>query len=182
MSNTVGQFLLDRRQFLAVVPMVASRALAPAGPLEGVTETGQRTTPDLMMRDKVVALQFVFTSCTTMCPLLGQLFAHVQRSLDPHVRPAVLLLSVSVDPETDTPSRLRRFLSDHGAQPGWHALRLPRPALARFLAAVGEDASTPMAHSAQTIVLDRTRAEVARFRELATPAEVTAAIAKAHRG
>src|SRR5580692_1123873 len=55
-----------------------------------------------------VVLNFIYTSCSTICPLSSQVFAQFQRSLGAN-HEAVHLVSISADPEEDTPARLRGY-------------------------------------------------------------------------
>ncbi len=65
-----------------------------------------------------VALNFIYTSCTTICPLSSQVFAQFQDQLGDK-RSRFHLVSISIDPEQDTPSRLREYAQQYGAKPGW---------------------------------------------------------------
>ena len=65
-----------------------------------------------------VLLNFVFTSCTAICPLMTQTFSWFQRGLAASDAPAHLM-SISIDPEQDTPERLREYAERFGARPGW---------------------------------------------------------------
>jgi protein SCO1/2 len=65
-----------------------------------------------------VILNFVYTSCTTICPLMSQIFAQVQEGLGVE-RERVLLVSVSIDPEYDTGPRLAAYSKQFGAGPQW---------------------------------------------------------------
>lgn len=170
---------LSRRAFCwGTLPLLLwpSELRAALPPFEGQLEDGSRANLRELAAGKVCAVQFVFTSCVTICPLLGALFSSVQRELDDKTRSRSLLLSISVDPENDTPSKLRRFLERHHAGPGWRALLLSRSDLSRLLAALGEDASSPTLHSPQTIILDSQGEESTRLRELAKASEVVAAL------
>ncbi len=65
-----------------------------------------------------VILDFIFTSCTTICPVLSQTFAEVQKRLGgdaDHVQ----MVSISIDPEQDTPSRLVEYAKRYNAGPQW---------------------------------------------------------------
>jgi protein SCO1/2 len=65
-----------------------------------------------------VVLNFIFTTCGSICPLMSQVFGEFQRKLGPegaHVH----LMSISIDPEQDTPERLREYAQRFGAGPGW---------------------------------------------------------------
>ena len=66
-----------------------------------------------------VVLNFVYTTCTTICSLGSQTFAEVQRKLGAG-RDLVHLVSVSIDPEEDTPQRLRAYARRYDAGPQWH--------------------------------------------------------------
>ena len=71
-----------------------------------------------LVKGKVVAINFIFTTCTTICPPLTATFRRVQQQLAEQKSP-VQLISVSVDPAIDTPERLREFAAKFKAEPGW---------------------------------------------------------------
>lgn len=64
-----------------------------------------------------VVLQFIFTTCATVCPALSGTLAAAQGGL-----PGVRLLSISIDPEEDTPARLAEYARRFGAGPRWRLL------------------------------------------------------------
>jgi len=71
-----------------------------------------------LVKGKIVAINFIFTTCTAICPVLTATFRKVQldaveRNLE------VQLISISVDPTTDTPARLHDFAAKFKAGPGW---------------------------------------------------------------
>ena len=65
-----------------------------------------------------VLLDFIYTTCTTICPVMSQTFAEVQRRLG-HDAAKVRMLSVSIDPEEDTPARLTEYAKRYQAGPQW---------------------------------------------------------------
>lgn len=71
-----------------------------------------------LVKGKVVAINFVFTTCTTICPPLTATFRRVQQQLAEQ-NSSVQLISVSVDPAVDTPERLHDFAAKFKAEPGW---------------------------------------------------------------
>jgi cytochrome oxidase Cu insertion factor (SCO1/SenC/PrrC family) len=102
-----------------------------------------------IVKGRTVAINFMFTTCTTICPPLAATFARVQQKLGPTVGNDVLLVSVSVDPVTDVPPRMKAYLSKFGAQPGWLFIggaKLDVDALLRALGAYVSDKNdhTPM--------------------------------------
>ena len=75
------------------------------------------------LRGKVLALTFVFTTCTDNCPLLTAKLAEVGRALGSDFGPRIAFVAISVDPLNDTPARLRDFAVAHRADgPGWFFL------------------------------------------------------------
>lgn len=64
-----------------------------------------------------VVLNFIYTSCTTICPLSSQIFEQFQKELSKGER--IHLMSISIDPEQDTPARLRSYAAKFHAMPGW---------------------------------------------------------------
>jgi protein SCO1/2 len=68
-----------------------------------------------------ILLNFIFTSCTTICPVMTATFAAVQRNLGANGQHP-LLVSVSIDPEHDTPERLAEYAERQGARAPWHFL------------------------------------------------------------
>jgi protein SCO1 len=65
-----------------------------------------------------VVLNFVYTTCTTVCPLTSQIFADLQEKLG-GARDRVHLMSISIDPEQDTPARLRAYAEKFSAGSEW---------------------------------------------------------------
>ena len=65
-----------------------------------------------------VLLNFIFTTCSSICPLVSQTFAEFQRKLGSEAN-AVHLMSISIDPEEDTPSRLAEYARKFHAGPEW---------------------------------------------------------------
>jgi len=70
---------------------------------------------------KPVVLNFIYTTCTAVCPIMSQSFAEFQRQLGAE-RDSLRMVSISIDPEEDTPERLadyaRRF--EAGGQWGFY--------------------------------------------------------------
>lgn len=75
------------------------------------------------LRGKVMALTFVFTTCTDSCPILTAKMAEIGRSLGRDFGSKVAFVAISVDPLNDTPARLRDYATAHRADgPGWYFL------------------------------------------------------------
>jgi protein SCO1/2 len=65
-----------------------------------------------------VLLDFIYTTCTTICPVLSQTFAEVQKHLGSNAA-KVKMVSVSIDPEEDTPARLTEYAKRYHAGAQW---------------------------------------------------------------
>jgi protein SCO1 len=75
------------------------------------------------LRGKVLAVTFVFTTCTSTCPILTAKLADIGRALGSDFGTRYAFVAISVDPLNDTPERLRTYASAFGADsPGWHFL------------------------------------------------------------
>jgi protein SCO1/2 len=72
----------------------------------------------LLDTEKPVMLNFIFTSCTTICPVMTSTFVEVEKQLGSD-REQVLMVSISIDPEYDTPARLAEYASARGAGEPW---------------------------------------------------------------
>ena len=72
-----------------------------------------------LIKDRVVAINFIFTTCTTICPPLAATFSKVQSLMGDRVGKDFHLISISVDPVTDTPERLKAWGDKFGRKTGW---------------------------------------------------------------
>ena len=81
--------------------------------------TGKRVTfAQALDYDGPLLMNFIFTSCATICPVMSATFGEVQEDLaaiDPRYR----MVSVSIDPDYDTPKRLREYARLHYARDNW---------------------------------------------------------------
>ena len=72
------------------------------------------------LRGKVLAITFIFANCADTCPLLTAKMAGIQNRLGADFGAKVFFVSISVDPERDTPEVLKRYADAHKANPaGW---------------------------------------------------------------
>lgn len=74
---------------------------------------------DELIKGKVVAINFVFSSCPTICPLMQVTFAQLQKNLNEAGIKDITLISVTVDPATDTPARLKSWSEQFKGEEGW---------------------------------------------------------------
>ncbi|MCC6537537.1 MAG: SCO family protein [Bryobacterales bacterium] len=147
---------------------------APVPNVEVVTHTGRRVRLPELLRGRRAAVQFIFVDCQTACPLLGSLFHNVESRLDEAENLA--LISISVNPERDTPERLAGFLQRHQASPRWTAVRAERADLTEILKVFGQKDGPPSGHTMQVFFTDRLANYVGRTVMLPQAARVANAL------
>jgi protein SCO1 len=104
-----------------------------------------------LIKGKSVAINFVFTTCTAICPSLTATFRKVQqeaktRGVD------VQLISISVDPTVDTPERLNDFAKKFKAEPGWTFVTGDKSEIDSVLQAMGVGISNKNDHSPMVLI------------------------------
>ena len=72
-----------------------------------------------LVKGKVVAINFGYTSCTAVCPVQGRRFQQLQTLLGSRLGQSVFLITVTTDPVHDTPANLKAWGAQFGAKPGW---------------------------------------------------------------
>lgn len=140
-----------------------------------VSADGVRAPLRDLLRGRVTAIQLMFSECKSICPIEAATLARVQEALEAvkdNSTDNIQLLSLSIDPATDTPEVLAAWLERFGAQRGWTAASPAEADLGRVRAffdrasALGED------HSTVISLVDRNGWLVWRSLELPPPDEV----------
>ncbi|MFZ6756196.1 SCO family protein [Undibacterium sp. Ji50W] len=105
---------------LVWAPTVAAATSDPLPDIEVQDQSGRTLHfyRDLV-KGNVVAVNFIFTGCSAVCPLLGASSAALSRELEKNRDPHQRVISISIDPGTDTPKHLREWKSHFGAAPDW---------------------------------------------------------------
>jgi cytochrome oxidase Cu insertion factor (SCO1/SenC/PrrC family) len=125
---------------------------------------------------------FIFTRCGGTCPTMSRSMKSVQASIshNPHLWPAPRLVSITVDPEWDTPERLARYAERFDADPqGWLFLtgeynEIQQLAREGFLVGVQQghdDPLEPIIHSQSLILIDH-RGRIRGYYDGTDPAAV----------
>ncbi len=102
-----------------------------------------------LVKGQTVAINFIFTTCTTICPPLGATFARVQKELG---NKNVRLISISVDPVTDTPERLKAWGAKFHAGDGWTFVTGSKPQVDELLRALGASSARREDHSPTVLI------------------------------
>ena len=126
--------------------------------------------------DRIVVIDFAYTTCTTVCPVLTALMAKVQRSLAESGQSDVQLLTITVDPARDTPARLKSYAAQYGAQPGWIWLTGPTGRVNEVLKGFGAYSARFEDHPALMLVGDPKSGNWTRFVGFADPQDLLAKV------
>lgn len=135
-----------------------------------------------LVRGKVVAINFIFTTCTTICPPLGATFARVQKELGERAGRDVHFISISVDPVTDTPERLKAWGAKFKAGPGWTFVTGAKPQVDELLRALAASTARREDHTPTILIGDDARGQWTRAYGLTAPSRIVQIINDAANG
>ncbi|MGB8508726.1 MAG: SCO family protein [Pyrinomonadaceae bacterium] len=125
-----------------------------------------------LVKGKTVAINFIFTTCTTICPPLGATFARVQKELGERAGRDVFFISISVDPTTDTPERLKAWGAKFKAGESWTFVTGDKPAIDTLLSALGAASARREDHSPTVLIGNDARGIWMRAYGLSTPGKL----------
>jgi protein SCO1/2 len=109
---------------VATQDRAAGAAVPTALAAAALTDEQGRARSFADFRGKTVVFSLFFTSCPTVCPRETRALSEVQKRLSPALRQRVQFLTLSVDPENDTPELMRQFALSNGAElSGWSFVR-----------------------------------------------------------
>lgn len=74
---------------------------------------------DDLVKGKIVAIDFIYTTCQYACPLETARLVQVQKKLGDRVGKDIFFYSISIDPERDTPEALKAYMEKFHVGPGW---------------------------------------------------------------
>jgi protein SCO1 len=100
---------------------------------------------------KPVIVDFIFGTCTTICPVLSASYTSLQNKLGANSE-KVHLVSISIDPENDTPKVMREYLKRYRAKPGWDFFTGSRKDVDTVMKSFDAYISNKMAHYAVTFI------------------------------
>ena len=111
-------------------------------------------------RSKVAAVAFIYTRCTSICPVLTPMMSFVQDRLGDDFAHKIVFASITVDPEGDTPEVLKQYAQAFGANlAGWTFLtgtpEAIRDVTRRYGVFASKDASGDVDHTFLTSIVDQ---------------------------
>lgn len=145
--------------------------------LELVTQDGKTVRfYDDLVAGRIALINFMFTTCTSICPPMTANLAQVQRLLKDYLGDRVVMISISVDPETDTPAVLKAYAERYGAGPGWYFLTGRRDHIEAVVSKFGDNSRDKLQHSGMLLIgNDPARTWVKGF-AMTAPEEIAASV------
>jgi protein SCO1/2 len=117
-----------------------------------IDESGSTVTlRSILDADQPIAMNFIFTTCTTICPVMTATFAQMRRELG-EAGAQLRLVSISIDPEYDRPEKLKAYAEMFHAGPGWTFLTGDGDDLFQVYRAFESFAGSKMNHQPLTLL------------------------------
>ena len=132
----------------------------------------------LIESGKPVILDFIYGTCTTICPVLSAGYTSLQGKLGQDTR-QMQLISISIDPEHDTPKIMKGYLKQYRAKPGWDFLTGSREDIDRVMRAFDSYVSDKMYHKQVTFIRAQGAGEWVRIDGLLGSSDLMNEIGKA---
>jgi protein SCO1 len=131
-----------------------------------------------LVRGKVVAINFIFTTCKGVCPPLGVNFAALSRRMRDRLGKDLELISISVDPVNDGPEQLASWSRRFDPDPAWTLVTGEKGDVDRLLKALGVYSADKAQHSPFILLGDEATANWSRLHGLTAPEKVSEEITK----
>ncbi|CAK15631.1 SCO family protein [Pseudomonas entomophila] len=107
-----------------------------------------------LVGDRLVVMGFIYTSCTTVCPVVSSIMGKVQQQLGGRVGEEIRLVSISVDPQRDDAKRLASYARAFQHGPGWSWLTGSPYAISETLKGLGSFSANLSEHPPLILVGD----------------------------
>jgi protein SCO1 len=133
---------------------------------------------DDLLKGKVVLINFLFTTCKGVCSPMTANLAKVQKYLGERVGREVVMISVSVDPLTDTPAVLKKYADSFKTQPGWYFLTGEKKNVDWVLYKLGGYVEDREKHTSVLIIGNEATGEWMKVHAMANPSEIASAVTK----
>ena len=131
---------------------------------------------DDVIGDRIVVMDFIYTSCTTVCPVVSAILGQVAQRLGDRLGRDVFLVSLSVDPVTDRPARLRAYAQKQRAGEGWIWLTGKKLTVDKVLEGLGAYSPAYEEHPSMMLVGDGQTGEWTRFFGFPAPDKIIAEV------
>ena len=190
MSN---KLLLAATLSIVVICCEGVATAQPRPPESDVSSASAKYFPNLVMRSqdgvsvhfyedllkgKVVLINFIFTTCQGVCSPMTANLARVQSYLAEHMDKEVVMISISVDPETDTPDVLRNYAAKFKTKPGWYFLTGEKRNVDWVLYKLGGYVEQKQQHNSLLIIGTEATGEWMKVNAMGSPSEIASLVTK----
>jgi protein SCO1/2 len=124
--------------------------------------------------ERVVAINFVYTNCTTVCPVTSSIFSMVQTDIGAQMGAEVALITITVDPARDNPHRMRSFSKNFNPGDGWSWLTGEKASVDKALKSLGAYTPNFEDHPAMVLIGDARHSKWYRLYGFPAPGAIEA--------
>jgi len=125
-----------------------------------------------------VVITFVYTRCTTICPVSNVIYQSVQKHLDDRGDRNTRLISISIDPDRDRPSDLAKMAASFDSGPRWRLVTGGRSEISSLLGSFGLQLGAVEDHDPMFLVGNGSDQQYTRISGLPEPEEILRVLAK----
>jgi protein SCO1/2 len=122
--------------------------------------------------NRLVVIDTFYTTCVQICPILSAIFMELQDQLGSRLGKEVVLVSLTVDPLTDIPPRLKEYAKLWNARPGWVFLGGEKQSVDQVLTGLGLYSADFINHPSMFLVGDARSGTWTRFYGFASPEQI----------
>lgn len=137
---------------------------------------------DDLVKGRVVLINMIFTTCGSICPPMTANLVKVQRllreRLGPRLDKEVRILSITVDPETDTPAVLKQYAARYETGPGWYFLTGKKADVDALLAKLGSEDPDKNRHSGMLLLGNDAARTWRKVFAMSAPDDIAGAVEK----
>ena len=138
-----------------------------------IDQDGQSVDLRSLAAGKTLLMNFIFTSCTTVCPPMGALFARLQQQLTAREgEEGFAFISISIDPVHDTPDRLKQWAEPFEGAASWRLLTGPKAEVDRALKELGVFSALKEEHAPLMLLGEAPHNRLMRAHGLSAPEDL----------
>ncbi len=147
--------------FILIISLVVSAGIGSASTASYTRTLEEHTIPNVTLVNqdgkqvkleslvncgRPVVIDFIFATCTTICPVLSAGYSNFQKKMGADASKKIQLISISIDPENDSPKTMKEYLKRFRAEPGWEFLTGTRKDIDQVMAAFDAYIPDKMSH------------------------------------
>lgn len=165
------------RHHTSVKPKQAEMAKVTLSSVALLNQYGEKVTlKDEVIGNRIAVVSFAYTTCTTVCPVVSAIFSQVYKKLNDSMGKDVELVTITVDPNRDTPARLLAYAKKHGGGKGWSWLTGDKDNVTAALTAFGAYTVNFEDHPAMILIGDAQQNRWYRYYGFSSPEDIASKV------